>query len=117
MKKIVLLFTIFLASCTGHHSENGFDLKAINETSEILLSLNAVGGEIEAQWWPVQIRNINPSSIRKNDQGIYIVLRSFFTSESGLYIPAQGINVNTSKGVDPSYILLNGQVYSYHVKG
>jgi len=72
---------------------------------------------IEKQWWPSEIKELNPESIMKSDKGIYIRLDSFFVEESGLFFPAPGTTIETGVHADPAYKLLSDGIYSYHVTG
>ena len=117
MKKIILFLTIFLSACTGHYEADDFNLDALNKIAPSLFELNTENGQVEVQWWPEEIQALKPKLVKSQKDGIYIVLDSIFISESGIFIPREKTVVVTGKDYDPSYILLGGNVYSYHIKG
>lgn len=63
------------------------------------------------------IKSLNPKSVYITNEGIYIVLDSGFTSESGLFVSRKGVVVNTDTGQDPLYKLLRKNIYQYEIKG
>jgi len=102
---------------TGHYDVNDFDLVKIKNGTSQLADLQAKIGRIEKQWWPPEITELNPDSVTKTENGIYIELDSFFVEKSGLFIPASGINIDPGAHQDPSYKLLDQGIYSYHATG
>lgn len=82
-----------------------------------LFDLPTNGNRIEERWWPAEIKELNPESIMKNENGIYIRLDSFFVEESGLFIPLPGTMMEPGAHSDPSYRLLGEGIYSYYVTG
>ena len=106
-----------IASCPGHYEPSDFDLNAIEKAGSSLQLIETEEYLIDKELWPNAIKSLNPESVYKNEYGIYIKLDSFFVEESGIYFPQKGINVKTGNGYDPSYKKLNGNVYSYYIKG
>ena len=118
MKPITLGFVLFiLGACTGHHDASEFDLVKLKGAVEPLFHAPTKGNRIEHQWWPPEIKELNPESIMKSEKGIYIKLDSFFVEESGLFIPSPGATIEPGVHSDPGYVLLGEGIYSYLVTG
>jgi len=116
MKLLVLILGFILVACTGHYEGDEFDLAKLKESRVTLFEAIPVDGKISAQWWPAAILNIKPKEIRSEENGIYIVLDSFWAEESGLFIPS--VNKKFKPGVNDNsiYVLLDYDIYSYHIK-
>ena len=108
---------LVLGGCTGHYDADDFDLVQVKRAAEQLADVPAKSNRIEKQFWPPTIAELKPISVRRNDMGIYIELDSFFVEESGLFVPAAGIEVETGSQREPYYRLLGHGIYSYHVTG
>ncbi len=118
MRLIKLIFLLFiLSACTGHHDADNFELVKLKMAAAQLFDAPPNGNRIEKQWWPSDIAALNPESIIKIDEGIYIKLDSFFVEESGLFIPTPGTTIEPGVHVDPGYLLLGDGIYSYYVTG
>ena len=118
MKPVSLIVLLFiLSACTGHHDADEFDLVKVKEAAGQLFNAPINGNRIQMQWWPSEIRALNPESIMKNEKGFYIKLDSFFVEESGLFIPSPGTTIKPGVHSDPGYVLLGEGIYSYHVTG
>jgi len=65
----------------------------------------------------VTIEKLEPQSVYITKEGLYIVLHSGFTSESGLFVSRVGVYINKDSGQDPQYELLSKNVYRYDIKG
>lgn len=89
----------------------------LKRSAEALFDTPINGNRIDKQWWPPEIRALNPESVSKSEKGIYIKLDSSFVEESGLFIPRPGTTVETGAHSDPDYVLLGEGIYSYHVTG
>lgn len=63
------------------------------------------------------IKSLDPKSVDVRSDGLYIVLKSFFAKESGIFIPREGFTVNTESGVDPSYEPIVTDIFYYRIKG
>ena len=96
---------------------DNFELVKLKLAAAQLFDAPLNGNRIEKQWWPSDIAELNPESIKKIDNGIYIKLDSFFVEESGLFIPAPGTTIDPGVHADPGYLLLGDGVYSYYVTG
>ena len=118
MRPITLIFVLFiLSACTGHHDANEFDLVRLKGAVDQLFDAPMSGFRIENQWWPSEIKELNPESILKREKGLYIKLDSFFVEESGLFIPSPGTTIEPGVHSDPGYVLLCEGIYSYYVTG
>ncbi|MEN8174028.1 MAG: hypothetical protein ABFS03_14250 [Chloroflexota bacterium] len=118
MKPAAIILLLFvLGACTNHYDADDFDLVKLNRAVVQLFDLPINGSRIEKKWWPSEIAELNPESVRKNENGIYIELDSFFVEERGLFIPAPGTKVETDTHQEPFYRLIGNGIYSYHVTG
>lgn len=110
---------LILCSCTGtgHYDAEDFELVKLKSAAPKLFTLPTQGSRIEQRWWPPAIAELKPISVRMSEFGIYIELDSFFVEQSGLFIPAPGITIDTGAHHDPSYRLLGDGIYSYHATG
>lgn len=116
MKLCVLIFVFILAACTGHYDSDAFDLVKLKESRATLFEAIPVDGKISAQWWPAAVLNLKPKEIRKDENGIYIILDSFLAEESGLFMPLASGEFKRSSHDDSNYVFLEHDIYSYHIK-
>ena len=118
MKPAALVLLLFiLGACTSHYDADDFDLVKLGSSVVQLFNFPTNGSRIEKKWWPPEIAELNPESVRKSEQGIYIELNSFFVEENGLFIPTPGTRIETGTHKEPYYRLLGNGIYSYHVTG
>jgi hypothetical protein len=115
--QVLIILMLFACTGTGHYDADKFDLINLKIAVEQLFELPADGDDIEEKWWPSAIAELKPKSVRKNENGIYIELDSFYVEKSGLFIPSPGFKVETDVHYDPGYMLLGNGVYSYHATG
>lgn len=78
---------------------------------------NTYVGSYPDERWPGEFSELNPESVRIEKNGVYIVMHGFFVSESGVYIPANGMKPDTANTEDPAYNEINDNVYWYEIKG
>lgn len=119
MKRIVLIVivTVVLSSCVGHHNAQDFDIAKLKEaTTELKAIATQYESSIPPQLWPSYLNTISAKDVYLLDTGIYIQLDRFYVEESGLFIPLSDEDIDSTKK-DPSYILLIDDIYSYHLKG
>lgn len=64
-----------------------------------------------------EIEKLNPKKVYATNHGLYIVLQSAFVSESGIFIPHENVNVDTSSKMDPLYKEMKNGIYWYSIKG
>lgn len=118
MRPITLVFLLLiLGACTGHHDADDFDLVKLKGAVGQLFDAPTNGNRIEREWWPAEFKELNPKSITKSENGIYIKLDAFFVEESGLFILSSGTTIEPGVHADPSYVLLGEGIYSYYVTG
>ncbi|WP_444930280.1 hypothetical protein ACJJIF_21460 [Microbulbifer sp. SSSA002] len=117
LRLLALALVSVVASCTCHSNEDDFDVEKLCSISSEFLNLGEEVGLLGAQWWPKEIVELNSKEIRKTKKGVYIQIRSWFSEESGLYIPVADAKVEIDDSSDPSYRQLCENVYSCHIKG
>jgi hypothetical protein len=113
----LVLLLLILGACTRHHDADDFDLVKLKGAVDQLIDAPTNGNLIEREWWPPEFKELNPKSITKSKDGIYIKLDSFFVEESGLFIPSSGTTIEPGAHADPGYVLLGEGIYSYYVTG
>lgn len=102
-----------LAGCAG----NGYDADAIAALSTAAPALlEARQGEVPAAQWPAAIRRLHPRRVRADDDGVYVVMTSFFVTEAGLFVPRDPRFVAPA-GTDPVYAPVGRGVFFYRVEG
>lgn len=118
MRTLLLLICImFTTACTQQTNFDSEELSLIEkEASELLSKYPEPNFDFE---YSAQnnIAKLKPESVYVTKNGLYIVLNSGFSSESGIYVPREGIAVNTDDGQDPLYKALSKKVFSYEIKG
>jgi hypothetical protein len=67
--------------------------------------------------WPATIAAFNPEAVTIAREGVFLMMESRFTSESGVFIAFDGVRVPTGSGQDPSFEQLQGRVYWYRIEG
>ena len=67
--------------------------------------------------YPQAIQKLNPISVHISEEGIYIVLKEFFVTESGIFILSPTSTFEPTRGTDPSYEQIHSNVYLYEIKG
>ena len=119
MRKTILIILSFLfLSCANHYQPQDFDTESIfAESIKILQEHSGNTGNVHAEEWPPLFGDIGAKSVILRDDGLYILLNSFFVEEKGLFIPKAGENVIVGSEYDPSYKELKNGVYSYIIKG
>lgn len=115
-KLLYIVFALASFGCVEHYSMNDFDLYSLTK-AKIALSSAATDefGYIEKENWPDTIKSLDPLSVRKTIDGIYIQLDESWVEESGLFLPFKGVKMNNNS--DPNFKQLDQNVYSYHIKG
>jgi hypothetical protein len=114
---IVILLLIFL-SCSSHYDAENFDTEAILSVSvNVLQKHKKTRGAIYQEDWPPLFEKIGAKSVIVRDDGLYILLSSFFVAEKGLFVPREGVNVVVGTESDPSFKEIEEGLYSYIIKG
>jgi hypothetical protein len=70
----------------------------------------------ESDWLP-ELRRLGPKAARVTTKGMVIPFGSLFVDEWGLFVLPAGSNFRPQQGTDPSFWLVRGRVYKYHIKG
>ena len=100
-----------------HYSPNEFEnLPAIAEAAD---NLRAAGlrGRAPRDYLPAAIWDLDPKEVRVYPTGVLILMKGFFTYESGIYIPTEKVAANIEALALPTYRVLGSRVYSYKVEG
>lgn len=114
---IILLIAVIITACS---QQVELDEKKINTVAIEAIGLLEAAPEPKFDFDysdKSAITSLNPKNVYITKEGIYIVLNSGFTSESGLFVSRKGVVVNTDTGQDPQYKLLRNNVYQYEIKG
>ncbi|WP_041590125.1 hypothetical protein [Teredinibacter turnerae] len=109
MKKFVLLEVIFLVSCFKLPNQNEFDLSSLVEICR-KMEIYEFGGVDIAQW-PEMLIAIDPLVVRRDINGLYIVMDSYSIDESGFFCSYDEKLYNQS--ASHSYTLIGNNVYSF----
>ncbi|MBL4908618.1 MAG: hypothetical protein JKX78_01110 [Alteromonadaceae bacterium] len=116
-----LLFTLlllaFIASCS---KQVVLDEKQINrieiEAMEILIEVPEPKFDFDYSV-KATIVSLTPKNVYITKEGLYIVIDSGFSSESGFFVSRKGLAVDTTSGQDPLYKKLSNNLYQYEIKG
>lgn len=66
---------------------------------------------------PSAFLRADPKSMRLTEEGVYLVINSFFGEEDGVFILKKDTSFIPAQGGDPSYEKVSGRVYTYHLSG
>jgi sucrose-6-phosphate hydrolase SacC (GH32 family) len=118
MKNIVIFFVIFsLISCSRSIDVKQYNLSKIEiESIELLRKNEGTASNLNISN-TIEIKKLNAEEVYITNEGLFIVLNSFFVVEKGLFIPKEGVNVDISTGNDPLFIKLTERVFQYEIKG
>ncbi|MBF7074452.1 hypothetical protein ISG33_13685 [Glaciecola sp. MH2013] len=105
--------TIVLLSCSAHVKDLSVDFIKIEAEAIILLENKS----LNSNDLPSTIKSLEPMGVTIRGNGLFIKMNSFFTSESGLFIPSDRTIDYSSIGQDPEYKRLSENVYSYKIRG
>lgn len=72
---------------------------------------------IEVADLPPSLRELNPVSAVLRSDGVYLILKTSFVEEDGVFIASPGIKKTTGTAADPSWFALGDRVYRYHISG
>ena len=72
--------------------------------------------------WPLTIAAMRPQRVYaerngRDIDGLYIMMGRFFVAEWGFFVPANKGEFRPTQGSDPSFELLDREVYWYEIKG
>ncbi len=86
-------------------------------TSVDTLLREASEGDVSPQDWPPAVRAFGVSSLVIRQEGAYLQMGRLFVEAWGLFVLREGADFQPDNSGDPSYRLLHGRVYWYHIKG
>lgn len=66
---------------------------------------------------PPTIAGLQPKAVHLQEEGVYIVLSSFYVTERGIFVLSSKSAFAPAKSGDPAYIPIAGRVYEYRVAG
>ncbi len=72
---------------------------------------------VQKSEWPEAISKLSPKSVRVTNEGVYVVRRSFFVTEAGIFLLPTNSSFQPTLQGDPSYRQLRERIYWYDVKG
>jgi hypothetical protein len=78
---------------------------------------SAVNAQLPEAAWPDAIRLLKPQAVFVGRQGVFVRLKSSFTTESGVLVAFAGISIPTERGQDPAFARLADRIYWYEIKG
>ena len=107
----ILLFSL-LGSCTGHARFSDSEISKLVLACGELLSVSEFG-DFEERRWPEPLDQFNPKRIYVRADGSYIVLKTLFVEESGVFCARKQGSYNESG--DPSYKMLRDDIYTYQL--
>ena len=114
---LISFLCLLLSSCSQNLNLSDKQLVAIRAEADKLL-VNSTSRVIAVESLQMTaIAQLTPERIQITDGGLIIVLDTFFVEESGLFISRKGVEVDISKGKDPSYKKIGNGIYKYIVKG
>ena len=73
-------------------------------------------GSVAESAWPSEIAELSPERVYAREEGLYIVLSSFFVTESGVFVPRSTTFTEQLRS-DPSYKRLSDNVFEYQIGG
>jgi hypothetical protein len=110
-----LTLALFLISSCSHTISTEQALKLSADASAIFNNPGFID-EISSKDWPVSISSLNPERVYIKADGVYIVLSTSYVEEDGIFI-SKSQNFESESGSDPSYTLISGNVFKYHISG
>lgn len=117
MKAIYCFIFLILISCSRAYDFENYDINKV-ESEALMLLTKHPGAAFDIDVSNLtEIKRINPEDVYTTKDGVFIILNSNFWSEQGLFIPRDGVKVDTSTGSDPLFSRLSGKVFQYKLKG
>lgn len=114
--KTLLISAGLVASCVGTPSLSKSEAQAVGAAAQSLLSHSSTT-TVASNSWPEAIRALKPKSVRATPEGLYIETGSWFTQETGIFVPRNPDAFHPRSGGDPEYKLIVGIAFSYRVRG
>lgn len=109
---LLLLAATLLAGCTPSVSEA--EVQALAAVAPELMA-NPVGNI--ASPWPTAVADFDPDSVYRSPEGVYIATWDFFVEEGGVFLLDPQSSFAPSRGTDPAYEPVAGNVFTYHIRG
>ena len=106
-----------VAACGLRSGIPSIDTAAADQLRAAADQLGEHHGSVDKAFWPTVIQKLSPKSVKVSKDGVYVVLRSFFVTEQGLFLLPTNSPFQPSQGSDPSYRQLHERVYRYEIKG
>ncbi|WP_444933196.1 hypothetical protein [Microbulbifer sp. JTAC008] len=116
-KSLILLCMFFITGCIQQPELSEKQLVLIRAEAEELLLLSPNPKFYIDYSGQSNIKKLKPERVYVTKDGLYIELHSSFSTETGLFVPRDGVNIDTGEGLDPAYRELKNKVYSYEIKG
>jgi len=67
--------------------------------------------------WPAAIRDLKPQSVRVEANGVFVQRWKAYVEEEGIFVAFPGAVIDTSAGREPSFTLIEPNIYWYRIKG
>ena len=112
--RLLGLLFILCSACTPQLSDA--QAERIATEARHLLALNPNPGQIDSARLPPAIASIRPKVVYVKAEGLYIQSVTWFTRESGLYVP-RAANFSPPAGSDPRYEPIREGLYRYYIAG
>ncbi|MCE9506828.1 MAG: hypothetical protein K8R48_00725 [Alphaproteobacteria bacterium] len=131
MKKIAIILAVLLSCAIAAISWHNFpwswviDRRVADSGPGKLIAdfdgwhqhLDKNASMIEVLDLPASFQALKPMRAFHRDKGLYLVLKSGFVNEEGVFLASPGNQPDTSTGTDPSFVPLGERVYRYHFRG
>ena len=128
----VVWFGLLIAGCTGAIQWMKHVPDVDDATAEQMLAdadrmweQKTRGHEGEARWFarlhdaemPPSFQRLKPHSVTLTQEGVEITMGGFFVESWGYFVLPSASTYEPRRDGDPSYRLLRGRVYRFHVAG
>jgi hypothetical protein len=117
----VMILAIVATSCSNRDA----DVAAVSRIgperlvadANSLRSKASGSSSVAQTLWPASIRELGPMNVHTNQEGVFVQLRTRFVEEEGVFLAFDGAIIQTGPHHDPSFRLIDKQVYWYKIKG
>jgi hypothetical protein len=116
MPKTFIISLLLLASCARVPSLSQSEAQAVGAAAQSLLGESSTTS-VASDSWPEAVRALKPKSVRTTPEGLYIETSSSSSEEAGIFVPRNPDAFHPSSGTDPEYKLIDGNVFSYRIRG
>lgn len=73
-------------------------------------------GEITPPW-PSAVSDFGPNDVYRSPEGVYISTWHSFVEEGGVFLLDPKSSFVPSRGTDPAFEPISGNVFTYHIRG